>query len=76
MDVCCCVCVCARASLIAVVVVIVVAAQGSQTPQTDAVGEEDLSSSVHPHLRKTHRGNVGKGGERDRGKRRAREKDQ
>lgn len=35
---------------IAVVVVFVIAAQNSQRAHTDAVGEEDLSSSLHPNL--------------------------
>ena len=36
--------------LVAVVVVLVVASEGRQRAQTDGVGEEDLGTSVHPHL--------------------------
>ncbi len=39
-------------SLVTVVVAFVVAAKSRKTSQTNAIREEDLSPSVHPHLQK------------------------
>lgn len=36
---------------VAVVVIFVVASQGGEATQADGIGEEDLSSSIHPYLR-------------------------
>lgn len=40
-----------RSLPVAVVVILVIASQSREAAQADGVGEEDLSSSIHPYLR-------------------------